>query len=71
MNKKASEVRLFGPRRVPLTPGQERAAVALLGELLLDAAAKRRGLQSVGALDSFRWRYRRRRSVSGRGWEDA
>jgi hypothetical protein len=31
---------------------QERDAVALLAELLLDAAVKRRGLHSVGALDS-------------------
>ncbi len=47
-----SEIRLLAPRRVPLTAAQEREAVALLAELLLDAAAKRRGLHSVGALDS-------------------
>jgi hypothetical protein len=53
MSKKTtSEIRLLAPRRAPLTPAQEREAVALLAELLLDAAAKRRGLHSAGALDS-------------------
>lgn len=50
--KKSSEVRLLAPRRARLTFAQEREAVALLVELLLDAAAKRRGLRSAGALDS-------------------
>ena len=48
---KASEIRLLAPRRVPPSAAQEREAVALLSELLLDSAAKRRGLHSVGAFD--------------------
>jgi hypothetical protein len=46
-----SEIKLLPPRRVPLIPAQEREAVALLAELLLDAAAQRRGLHSAGAFD--------------------
>jgi hypothetical protein len=46
-----SEIKLLPPRGVPLIPAQEREAVALLAELLLDAAAKRRGLHSAGAFD--------------------
>ncbi len=38
------------PRRVPLAGADEREAVALLAELLLEAARKRRGLRSGGAL---------------------
>jgi hypothetical protein len=49
---KPSEIRVIAPRRVPLMAAQEREAVALLAELLLDEAAKRRGLHSAGALDS-------------------
>ena len=52
IKKKTSEVGLLAPRRVPLTAAQEREAVALLAELLLDVAAKRRGLHSAGAFDS-------------------
>lgn len=42
---------MLPPRRVPLTAAQEREAVALLAELLLDAAAKRRALRTGGASD--------------------
>jgi len=53
MSKKTtSEIRLLTPQRAPLTPAQEREAVTLLAELLLDLTAKRRGLHSVGVLDS-------------------
>jgi hypothetical protein len=44
---KPSEIRVMAPRRVPLMAAQEREAVALLAELLLDEAAKRRGLHSI------------------------
>jgi hypothetical protein len=37
---------------VPLAPDLEREAVALRAELLLDAAAKRRGRASGGVVDS-------------------
>jgi hypothetical protein len=50
--KEKSEFRLLSPRRVPLAPDLEREAVALLAELLLDAAAKRRGRASCGVMDS-------------------
>jgi hypothetical protein len=50
LSKKTSEIRLLPPRRVPLPVVQEREAVALLAELLLDAVAKRRGVPSGGAL---------------------
>jgi hypothetical protein len=52
MSKKTTDPRLLAPQPAPLTPAQEREAVALLAELLLDAVAKRRGLHSVGAFDS-------------------
>lgn len=42
---------MLPPRRAPLTSEQEREAAALLAELFLDAAAKRRGIGSGGALD--------------------
>jgi hypothetical protein len=42
---------LLPPRHVPLAAGAEREAVALLAELLLDAAAKRRGRRSGGVID--------------------
>lgn len=48
---KTSEIRLLAPRRAPLSAVQEREALALLGELLLNAA-KRGGLRSAGDLDS-------------------
>lgn len=40
------------PRRVPLAAVDEREAVALLAELLLEEARKRRGRRSGGALGS-------------------
>ena len=49
---KTSELRLLAPRRARLTRTQEREAVVLLAELLLAAAAKRRGFRSAGALNS-------------------
>ena len=51
MSKKTTEIRLVAPRQVPLSAEQEREAVSLLAELLLDAAAKRRGLLSGGVID--------------------
>lgn len=51
MSNKTSEIGLLAPQRAPLTPAQEREALALLAELLLEGAAKRRGLRSAGALD--------------------
>ena len=42
--------RLAEPRLVPLTREQEREAVVLLAELLLDATRKRRVVASPGAL---------------------
>jgi hypothetical protein len=42
---------LLPPRRVPFARDLEREAVALLAELLLDAAAKRRGRVSGGVMD--------------------
>lgn len=45
------ESKLFRPRLVPLSPEQEREAVVLLAELLLDVARKRRGGASGGVLD--------------------
>jgi hypothetical protein len=50
--KRTSEIGLLTPQWAPLTPAQEREAVALLAELLLDVTAKRRGLHSVGVLGS-------------------
>jgi hypothetical protein len=52
MSKKTTDLRLLAPQPAPLTPAQEREAVALLAELLLDAVAKRRGLRYGGALES-------------------
>jgi len=43
VSKKTTEIRLVAPRQVPLSAEQELEAVSLLAELLLDAAAKRRG----------------------------
>lgn len=40
------------PRRVPLSTAQYNEAVALLAELLLDVAAKRREGRSVGVIGS-------------------
>ena len=51
-NKTTSDLTLLAPRRVTLTPAQQREAAALLAELLFDAAAKRRELHSDGALGS-------------------
>jgi hypothetical protein len=45
------EIGLLPPRRAPIAPEQEREATVLLADLFLDAAAKRRGLRSGGALD--------------------
>jgi hypothetical protein len=50
-NNARGEIRLLPPGRVPLAPAQYAEAVALLAELLLDAAAKRRGLRSAGVID--------------------
>ncbi len=47
--KKTSEIKVLPPRRAPLAVVQEREATALLAELLLDAAQRRRGLHSGGA----------------------
>jgi hypothetical protein len=47
LSKKKGALTLLPPGRVPLAPELEREAVALLAELLLDAAAKRRGRGSV------------------------
>jgi hypothetical protein len=49
--KKTVEIRLLPPRRVPLTAEQQRQAVDLLADLLLDAAAKRRAVRSTGVID--------------------
>lgn len=49
--KKTTEIRLVAPRQVPLSAEQEQEAVSLLAELLLDAAAKRRGVRSGGVID--------------------
>lgn len=49
--KGKEEFRLLPPRRVALAPDLEREAVALLAELLLDAAAKRRARACGGAFD--------------------
>lgn len=48
--KTTAEIGLCAPRRVPLSATHEREAVALLAGLLLDVAAKRRGLRSGGVL---------------------
>ena len=48
--KKTVEIRLLAPRHVRLSGEQEREAVSLLAELLLDAAAKRRGIRSGGVI---------------------
>jgi len=49
--KSNGEVRLLPPRRVPLSAEQHAQAVDLLAELLLDAAAKRRGVRPGGVID--------------------
>jgi len=41
----------LAPRHAPLAPDLESEAVALLTELLLDSAAKRRGRRSGGVMD--------------------
>lgn len=51
MRKKSREFRLLPPRQALLSAEQEREAVSLLAELLLDAVAKRRGLRSGGVID--------------------
>ena len=48
---KTTEMRLLRPRQVALDPVQAREVVALLSELLLDAAATRRRCSSWGARD--------------------
>jgi hypothetical protein len=50
-NNARGEIRVLPPLWVPLASVQYAEAVALLAELLLDAAAKRRGLRSPGAID--------------------
>lgn len=50
MSKKRCEIRLLPPRRVPLSVEQERDAVAVLAEVLLDVARKRRASVSGGDL---------------------
>jgi hypothetical protein len=47
-----TEFKLLRPRLVPLSPGEEREAVALLAELLLNAAGKRRAGVCGGAFGS-------------------
>lgn len=47
-----TEFKLLRPRLEPLSPEQERDAVALLAELLLDAAGKRRAGVCGGAFGS-------------------
>ena len=49
-NNKRGEIRLLPPRRVPLSAAQYDEAVSLLAELLLDVAAKRRGVRSGGVI---------------------
>ena len=51
MGKKTTEIRLLLPRRVPLGAEQERDAVAVLSELLLDVAHQRQASASGSALD--------------------
>jgi hypothetical protein len=51
-NNSKGEIRLLSPRRVPLSAAQYDEAVTLLAELLLDVAAKRRGVRSGGVIDS-------------------
>jgi hypothetical protein len=51
MGKKTTEIRLLPPRRVPLSAEQERDAVAVLSELLLDVARQRQASASGSALD--------------------
>jgi hypothetical protein len=51
MGTKTTEIRLLPPRRVALSAEQERDAVAVLAELLLDVARKRRGGGSGSGLD--------------------
>jgi hypothetical protein len=50
-NHARGEIRLLPPRLVPLAPEQYAEAVALLAELLLDAAAKRKRLHSGVVID--------------------
>jgi hypothetical protein len=47
---RTAEIRLLAPQLAPLHPEQAREAVALLGELLLDAAANGRALPRAGAI---------------------
>src|SRR6266705_3273817 len=72
MSKKTSEIGLLAPRLVPLSVAQEREAVGLLAELLLEVAWKCRGGVSGSV---FRWRigrrYRRRRDAADEGWKGA
>jgi hypothetical protein len=46
--QEASEIEVLSPRRVPLAAERYQEAVALLAELLIDTAAKRRALRSLG-----------------------
>ena len=45
-----TEIRLMAPQLAPLHPEQAREAVALLSELLLDAAAQGPALPPAGAI---------------------
>ncbi len=47
---KRAELKVLRPRLVPLDAEGEREAIALLADLLLDAAGKRRADVSSGAL---------------------
>ncbi len=49
--KKTNEIRLSAPRLVPLSTAQEREAVGLLAQLLLDIARKHPGGVSGSAFD--------------------
>jgi hypothetical protein len=46
--KTTREIGLLPPERAPLASEHEREAAALLANLLLDVAAKRRGVRSAG-----------------------
>jgi hypothetical protein len=51
MANKTSEIRLLPPRLVPLSAEQERDAVAVLAEFLLDVAVNGRGSVCGSGLD--------------------
>ncbi len=51
MSKKMSEIRLLPPPLTPLSAEQEREAVTLLAEMLLDVVRNGRGSVSGSAFD--------------------